>query len=336
MKKIFTIFATLLVACCAFAQEAEIEEPIIIVAPDTFVNKQPYSFTDQGITISVTQASSYPADHDWNSLGITYFAVTAGYQMTISAEQPIKGVAINGWVKKSFTASSDHGMLSYLSDDDDDATGEPVLTISDIDNTSVTLSCDKQLRCFSLEVYFTQNPEAPQEGGDVIDTIRFVAVTAEAADYSDDELYSSEGHYSYWLKLAPQEVYPHVWLDMYSAVKGDLSGEYSLYNFNVGEQTYVQLGADSWEYEYAYDQAFTITKTDAGYHVEGYIICQNDYQYEFVYDGPIELAPVDDDDEQGIEQTTNDKRPTTKLIQGGQLLILRGDKTYTLQGQLIP
>jgi len=331
MKKIFSIFITLLIGCCAFAQEAEVEEPIIIVAPDTVVSKKPYTFTDQGITIAVDQGTILPANHEWNTIDRTYFAVLANYHMTISAEQPIKGIAINGWVRKNFSAEADHGTLNYLSDDEDDSTGEPVLTISDIDNPSVTLSCGNQLRCFSIEVYFTQNPG--ELSGEVLDTVRFVAVTAEASDFSNDTTFSSEGHYSYWLKLAPQEEYPHVWLDMYSAVKGDLSGEYSLYNYNVGDYTYVQLSASELDYEYAYDQDFTITKTDAGYHVEGYIIAENDVQYEFVYDGPIELVP---EDEEGIDEVVNRQSSGRKLIQGGQLLILRGERIYTPQGQLIP
>ena len=94
MKKIFSIFITFLIGCCAFAQEAEVEEPIIIVAPDTVVSKQPYTFTDQGITIAVDQGTILPADHEWNPIDRTYFAVLANYHMTISAEQPIKGLTI--------------------------------------------------------------------------------------------------------------------------------------------------------------------------------------------------------------------------------------------------
>ena len=329
MKKIFSIFITFFIVCCAFAQTTEAEDPIIILAPDTFVNKQAFSFTDQGITISITKASAYPADHEWNNLKITYFACIAGEQMTISAEEPIKGIAINGWTKKNFSATADFGTLSFLSDEYEDTTGEPVLTISDIDNPSVTFSCDNQLRCFSVEVYFTQNPG--ELSGEVLDTVRFVAVTAEASDFSEDTTFSSEGHYSYWLKLEPETIYPHVWLDMYSAKKGDLSGEYSMYNYNVGDYTYVQLGAETWEYEYAYDQEFTITKTDAGYHVEGWIICDNDVQYEFVYDGPIELEP----EEEGVETITDAQPRAIKQLQDGVLFVEKNGRTYTLLGEPI-
>ena len=306
------------------------EEPVIITAPDTVIDKTAYSFSEQGVTVAVAYGSAYPAGHQHNNIGTTYFAVLAESSLTISAETNIKGVAINGWVKKNFTATCDHGTINYLSDDEDDATGEPVLTITDVDNQSVTIQCAKQLRCFSVEVYFSENPEAPQS--EVMDTVRLTMVNAEAQDYSEDSTYSQEGHYSYWLMLEPEDTYPQIWLDMYAAVKGDLSGSYSMYDYNVGNYTYVQLGASEIEYEYAYDQAFTITKDGENYHVEGYIIGENDVQYEFVYDGPIALKAVDEgEEEQGIENAPTPSQ-STKILRDGALLIERNGKVYSVLG----
>ena len=324
MKKICFLIGCVLTALMVCA-----EEPITILAPDTFINKEAYTLTDQGITISVSQGSAYPATHNYNKLGITYFACLANASITFSAAQNIKGIAIDGWVRKNFSATCDHGTLNYLSDDEDDTYGYPVLTISDINNPSVTISCDNQLRCFSVEVYFEENPEGPQ--GEIMDTVRFVAVTAQASDYSEDSTYSSEGHYSYWVMLAPQETYPQVWLSLYAAQKGDLSGHYSLYDFNVDEYTYVQLGSETWEYEYAYDQDFTITKTAAGYHIEGWIIADNDIQYEFVYDGPITIVGPDNYEEI-LDFTQDGKQTSSKLLRDGRLYIRRGDKTYNALG----
>ncbi len=324
MKQLFFIIATLCFAVNAMAQD---EEPIIIVAPDTTIDKTAYTLEDQGITISVSYGSAYPATHAWNNLGITYFACLANGNITFSAEQAIKGIAINGWVKKNFSASSDKGTLAYLSDEYDDTTGEPVMTLTDVDATSVTISCNNQLRCFSVEVYFSENPSLPDDGGEVMDTVRIVATTAEALDYSEDTTYSGEGHYSYWLQLSPEAGYPQIWLDLYSAVKGDLSGTYSLYDFNVGDYTYVQLSADELDYEYAYDQLFTITKNGNNYHVEGYIIAENDVQYEFVYDGPITLKA----ETEGIENAKEDVQ-AAKILHNGQLIIRKNGRTYTASG----
>ena len=305
---------------------AQTEDVVIITAPDTVIEKTAYTLSEQGVTIAVSYGSAYPATHSYNNIGRTYFACLAGGNMTISTEQNIKGIAINGWVKKNFSASCDHGDIDYLSDDAEDTTGEPVLTISDIDNPSVTITCNNQLRCFSIEVYFAANPGSTQ--GEVMDTVHLTMTTANAQDYSTDTLYSTEGAYSYWLELAPAEGYPQIWLDMYAAVQGDLSGEYSLYDYNVGDYTYVQLSADELDYEYAYDQAFTITKTGDNYHVEGYIIADNDVQYEFVYDGPISLVQSQ---EEGLTNTPADAN-VQKIYRNGQILILRGDKTYTATG----
>jgi hypothetical protein len=324
VRRFLNLIVVLFFAVTVMAQS---EEPVIITAPDTVIEKTAYTLSEQGITIEVSYGSAYPASHSYNHTGYTYFACLANSTITFRAEQPMKGIAINGWVKKNFTASCDKGWMDYLSDEYEDSTGEPVLTVSDIDSTSVTISCDNQLRCFSVEVYFTQNPG--EIAGEVMDTVRFTAVKAQAADYSDDESFSSEGSYSYWLNLIPATTYPQVWLDMYSAVKGDLSGTYSLYDYNVGDYTYVQLSADELDYEYAYDQAFTITKTQNGYHIEGYIIADNDIQYEFVYDGPIELQSVV---EEGMENAQQAAVKAQKIIRNGQLILLYDGQMMDVRG----
>ena len=323
MRKIFTFLAVMCLACHVFAQA---EEPVVIDAPDTVINKTAYTLEEEGITIAVSYGSAYPAEHAWNNLGETYFAVLAGGSMTITATDSIKGIAINGWVKKNFSASCDNGIINYLSDDYEDTTGEPVLTISDIDNYSVTISCVNQLRCFSVEVYFEENPGDVM--GEVADTVSLTIVSAEALDYSNDTTFSTEGAYSYWLSLTSDGGYPVVWLDMYAAQQGDLSGEYSLYNFNVGDYSYIQLSADELDYEYAYDQEFTITKTQAGYHTEGWIIAENDVLYAFTYDGAVTIAGAEDALDNQPATTTR----TRKLLRDGILYLEHDGHTYTATG----
>ena len=323
MKKIIAFF---IVCCVALGVYAQGEEPIIITAPEMTVEKTAYSFTDQGITISVSYGSAYPAEHAYNNLDRTYFGCLANGTITFSAEENIKGIAINGWVRKNFTASCDNGSINYLSDSYDDTEGEPVLTVSDIDATSVSILCNNQLRCFSVEVYFSENPGMPVEEAE--DTIRITMNTAVAMDYSDNEEYSSEGSYSYWLMMAPAEAYPQIWLDMYTAEKGNLCGEYSLYNYNVGDYTYIQLSPNELDYEYAYDQEFTITESGEGYRIEGYIIADNDIRYEFVYEGEVPFQGV----ESGLENDQATHTNCRKVLHNGQLLILRHDKTYTITG----
>jgi hypothetical protein len=250
--------------------------------------------------------------------------------MTISATDTIRGIAINGWVKKNFSASSDRGTINYISDEYEDAFGYPVLTIADIDSTAVTIDCNNQLRCFSIAVYFGSNPGGVQ--GEVMDTVRFTAVVAEALDYSDDSTFSAPGAYSYWLMLQPAEVYPTVWLDLYAAVQGDLTGVYSLYDYNVGDYTYVQLSADAWDYEYAYDQEFTITRNGNSYHIEGWILADNDVQYEFVYDGPIALTSAggESTDIQATPADATLPRAEKRIENGRMVIIVNGEKYNAL------
>ncbi|MBQ1858388.1 MAG: hypothetical protein II140_00865 [Paludibacteraceae bacterium] len=330
-----TMYSFVLAACLVMgsvapvvAREAEEEEPVVITAPDTVIEKTAYTLSEQGITIEVSYGSAYPAGHSYNNIDRTYFACLANGNMTIRADRAIQGIAINGWVKKNFSASCDYGTIDYMSDEYDDAIAEPVLTVSDIRNPSVTITCINQLRCFSVEVYFFDNPGSVHE--EATDTVRLTMVSAAALDYSEDPTYSTEGAYSYWLALAPAEGYPQIWLDMYAAVKGDLSGEYSLYDYNVGDYTYIQLSANELDYEYAYDQAFVISKSGETYHIAGYIIADNDVQYEFVYDGPIALVPVT---EEGVEEVRSDDVLCTKKLINGQLIIQLGDHLYTPIGQ---
>lgn len=329
MSRFITFIAAFCLAVGVMAQEAE--EPVIITPPDTFLYKTNFTLEDQGITFTLTNGSVYPAVHQYNNFGIDCIICYANASITFSAGQNIKGLAINGNTKKNFSATCDNGTIDFLSDEAEDTTGEPVLTVSDINATSVTISCNNQLRCFSIEVYFSENPGDIQ--GEVMDTVRFTAVSAEAADYSNDTTFSSDGYYSYWLMLAPAEGYPQVWLDMYAAVQGDLSGAYSLYNYNVGEYTYIQLSADEWDYEYAYDQEFTITQTDNGYHVEGYIVAENDIRYEFVYDGPITLTPIADSIEKVESQNPNGQ--SEKVLRDGQVLIHTNGEWHTMSGAKI-
>lgn len=332
MKRIILSLAAACLVCCAWAHSMTprdiSEDPVVIMAPDTFINKAPISFTDQGVTINVSSGSAYNAQHSYNNLGITYFACLANASMTISAQTPIQGIAVNGWVRKNFSASCDYGTIDYLSDSYDDTTGEPVLTISDINHTSVTITCNNQLRCFSVEIYFSSNPGGVQ--GEVQDTMHVAAVTAMALDYSEDTAFSQEGAYSYWLMLAPENGYPQLWLDMYAAVQGDLSGEYSMVNFNVGDYTYVQRSEDELDYEYAYDQEFTITSVPAGYHIEGWLIDDTDVLYEFVYEGLIPLTPAAVQSPFANHQMR--KCENAKIIRNGQLLIEHNGKLFNAQG----
>ena len=78
------------------------------------------------------------------------------------ASQPIKGLAIDGLVKKEFSATCDFGTIEYRSEDYE-VEDYPVLVVTDADATSITLTCPKQIRCYEVRVYFLSNPASTEE-----------------------------------------------------------------------------------------------------------------------------------------------------------------------------
>ena len=130
-------------------------EPTLVHVPDTQIFKQELAFIDNNILVHCDMGSIVKA----TDTTFAYFNCNANYTITFTATQPMKGVSIDGYVRKAFHATCDHGTLQFLTDEDMEMEGWPALVILDIDNTSVTLSCPKQFRCYGAQVYFEENPE---------------------------------------------------------------------------------------------------------------------------------------------------------------------------------
>lgn len=136
-------------------------EPTLVHVPDTQIFKKEFAFIDNNILVHCDMGTIRKA----TDTTLAYFNCNAGYTMTFTASQPIKGVAIDGFVRKDFEATCDHGTLQYLTDPDFDEEGWPALVILDVNNTSVTLSCpEHQFRCYGVKVYFQENPDPLYEG----------------------------------------------------------------------------------------------------------------------------------------------------------------------------
>lgn len=129
-------------------------EPTEINVPDTTIWKAEYAFIDQNILVHCSQGSIVKA----TDTTFAYFNCNAEYTLTFTATEAIKGIKIDGFVRKAFSANCDHGEIEYLTDIDFDMEGWPAMVIRNIDATSVTLSCPKQLRCYGVRVYFQENP----------------------------------------------------------------------------------------------------------------------------------------------------------------------------------
>ena len=130
-------------------------EPTEVLPKDTVIWKEKYAFIGNNILVHCDQGSIVKA----TDTTFAYFNCNAGYTLTFTATQAIKGIEIDGFVRKAFDASCDHGTIQYLTDPDQDMEGWPAMVLLDVDAERVTLSCPKQLRCYGVRVYFQENPD---------------------------------------------------------------------------------------------------------------------------------------------------------------------------------
>ena len=137
-------------------------EPTRVLPKDTVLLKKEYAFIDQNILVHCSQGSILRATDTTEA----YFNCNATYDLTFTATKPMKGLEISGFVRKGFTASCDHGTISFLSDEDTDIEADRVMVITDINAASVTISCPKQMRCYTVRIYFQTNPTplSPAQG----------------------------------------------------------------------------------------------------------------------------------------------------------------------------
>lgn len=172
-------------------------EPTVVGPSGATGNNASYSFIQNNIEVKTTTGAQAE----------TYFGCNATASITFTATKPIKALVINGYVKKDFSAECNHGDIAYVDASEDYVEADPVLAITDIDATSVTINCDKQLRCYSVSFYFNENPEVdldtPGTGGDYEGDFNFdyepIEVTTINAtmDYLSCEDYSSYYGYDY-------------------------------------------------------------------------------------------------------------------------------------------
>ncbi len=139
-------------------------EPTTVAPKDTTLWKKEFAFIDNNILVHCDMGSINPA----TDTTFAYFNCNANYSITFTATQPIKGISIDGFVRKAFDATCDKGEIQFMTDPDRDMEGWPALVIMDIDSTSVTLNCPKQLRCYAVRVFFEENPDPIEEGIDNI------------------------------------------------------------------------------------------------------------------------------------------------------------------------
>ena len=250
-------------------------EPTTIIAPNQTVQGAEYVFISNNILVSCTKGAITPT-------ATSYFSAHAGYELTFTATKPIKGIRINGFVKAGFTATADNGIVTYISPAEE-TEANPVVVITDINNTSVTLSCVKQLRCYSVEFYFESNPEGLGSTPTTGEEVNFVGY---AADYEYYEDYSYDGAYNYSIYLYGQtDTDPSVMLDIYTAEKDKFEGTYSTADGTLGEYCFYDISEE--EYYTLVQGSIQITKNANNYTIAGAMVGDNGVTYNISYTGEL-------------------------------------------------
>ena len=137
----------------------EYAEPTSVVITGEQVSKQSYTFICNNVKVVASMGTKTD----------TYFGANAGTTLTFVTTRDMKGIVVDGFVKKAFNASSSAGTIAFESPSDDDLEKENVLVVKDINTNVLTLTCDKQLRCNEVRIYFEENPDVTIEGGGDVD-----------------------------------------------------------------------------------------------------------------------------------------------------------------------
>lgn len=252
-------------------------EPTLVTVPDSKVQGEAYSFVSNNIKVDCTKGA----------VTDTYFSAHADYAMTFTATRPIKGLVVNGFVKSGFQATVSAGNVSYLSPDED-TEGNPVLVITDINSETVTISCVKQMRCYSVEVYFEANPEATVDGGATGgQDITLVFDSAEAVYESEYSEALGELNYSIFLFNAASPDVPYFALDIYPETENDLTGTYSWDDWTLGDYCYYVYGYGDDQFTWVDDGTVTITKKGDVYSISGTLVCDDGNTYTISFNGAI-------------------------------------------------
>ena len=276
------------------------DEPTVVTVPGKTVQGDAYNFISNNILVSCTKGA----------ITDSYFSAHADYQMTFTATEPIKGLSINGMVKANFEATVSSGNVTYLTPSND-TDRNPVLVITDVDSKTVTISCKKQLRCYSVTVYFDANPEETVNGGTsggVGEDKNLVFDAAEAIYESEWVEYFGEENYTVFLYNQAED-FPYIALDLYPETKDDIVGTYTWDDYSLGDYTYYVFGEGEDDLDWVMDGEVTISKNGTIYTIGGYFVGESGATYTFSYKGEVPFyldsdyyyGDDDDDDDSAVD-----------------------------------
>ncbi len=318
-------------------------EPTIVKPSGATSSNSSYSFVQNNIKVE-TVAGAQTAD---------YFGCNAGSKITFTASKAIKGLIVNGYMKKDFSATCDHGDLAYADASEDAVEGDTILAIFDIDSKSVTISCEKQLRCYSVQFYFVENPDIEVGGDDEDYNYDWEPTTPTTLNITFDELETTDYQAIYgleepWTDLCfaceeyEMDVYAFV---TYSETTGIVPGVYPI-NDTYAEGT-VQASPGGND---LYDIPSFIATDFVPYEEDGEV----NYYYSTAYyivSGTLTVSENGDMKLEGktangstvnctyksknadaIKNVNAEANKTTKTLRNGKLYIRKGDKEFNANG----
>lgn len=296
-------------------------EPTIVIAPVDSTSTQQkeeegeesgeqekkqegYAFVSNNIRVSVDKGER--TNGEGIAAGETTFEVKKGGKLTFTATQRIKGLVIDGTVKAAFSATTDKGQLEALYAEMD-TEAAPAVVVKNINDTTVTITCNKKLVCKLAKLYFYANPQDKIDGATAAgDTVVFQG-NQMVIEYKPRSVYSPMLDtvvvaHDYQLFVTYSNGLDSVYMasvNITAPAKDQLGGTYSVQSGNLNPQASfckfssrpsdISLGMNGYLSVYSYG--------GNRYFVSGYLICQNNNMYYFEYIGEAQIV----DHSEGIE-----------------------------------
>lgn len=321
-------------------------EPTVITPTGAVGSNAAYSFVQNNIRVDVTTGGQYE----------DYFGCNAGNKITFTATKNIKAVVVNGYIKKDFEATTSSGEILYADASEDYVESDPVLAVLDVDSKTVTIECAKQMRCYSVEFYFEENPDVDLETGDdeeynfdyepdAATTLNITFTDMEADDYSDffgfyyTDLYFMNDDYEMEVAafapfneetvLAPGTYEIN---DSYEdgTVQASPGGD-DMYDY----PTYIATGFvydeeyDEWTYTKSYyivSGTLTVSKVEDGtkFEINGKTAKGSTVNASYLLPGTVAIS--------NAKHETTSSTPSKRLL-NGRVVIVKKDKVYDAAGR---
>lgn len=321
-------------------------EPTVITPTGAVGSNAAYSFVQNNIRVDVTTGGQYE----------DYFGCNAGNKITFTATKNIKAVVVNGYIKKDFSATASSGEIMYVDASEDYVENDPVLAVLDVNSKKLTINCDKQLRCYSVEIYFDENPDVDLETGDdeeynfdyepdAATTLNITFTDMEADDYSDffgfyyTDLYFMNDDYEMEVAafapfdeetvLAPGTYEIN---DSYEdgTVQASPGGD-DMYDY----PTYIATGFvydeeyDEWTYTKSYyivSGTLTVSKVEDGtkFEINGKTAKGSTVNASYLLPGTVAIS--------NAKHETTSSTPSKRLL-NGRVVIVKKDKVYDAAGR---